>query len=260
MRALILVLFAATASWAEEPCRRTNKSGLVPTARMERIAKELLSHSGIDEPSAMRQENRQATVIKLVLAGRLVEGSPALAKAAHIGAGAEPFHQVILTYGLLEAAQSEAEAAFFTAHEIAHLAGRHSATLLEKIKGWVVDWLAAHPEAPQTTQAEIRAAVQRALADPALKARITGLQKAHEREADQDGLTLMGLSGYSREEAHAAMQSLRQWLACLGYPPDLEEPTHDTLIKRIQTLRLKAAQFEAREKKLQQGEKPPSFE
>lgn len=267
---LLLSTSAYTVAWAanDPNCRTMNKSGLVSPQRLGIISKELLAYSSVDEPSLLKKENRQPTVFKFWVKDRLLGGSPALAGTAGIGLNKAPYHQIILTYGLLEAAQSEAEAAAAVAHEVAHLAHRHGEAVQKMLVDLIIAWLDAHKEAPQSTEVEIAAAIDKALKDPASVKKVTDFKKTLEREADENGLALMTLivdpktkkARYDAEEASRGMESFWHWLACLGFPPHQEDPTHDSLATRIDTLRQRAAQLKGIELHVNNLGKQPVFD
>lgn len=130
-----------------------------------------------------------------------------LANYEEINAFALPGGPVWLHRGTVEAAQNEAQLASVVAHEIAHIANRHSAGQISKSLaaqvglGLLAALLGDEGRSAQLAQLGAAAAAGATMAK---------FSRDDEREADQQGLIYMSRAGYNPRGAVEFMQILRE--------------------------------------------------
>jgi beta-barrel assembly-enhancing protease len=130
-----------------------------------------------------------------------------LANYEEINAFALPGGPVWMHRGTIEAAQNEAQLASVVAHEIAHIANRHSASQISKSLaaqvglGLLSALLGDDGRGAQLAQLGAAAAAGATMAK---------FSRDDEREADQQGLIYMSRAGYNPRGAVEFMQILRE--------------------------------------------------
>jgi len=113
----------------------------------------------------------------------------AVIDSASINAFAAPGGYVMLTRGLYEILDSEAQLAGVLAHEIAHIVRRHHVTVMQKS--------AALSAGSQLAQRDNRAAVINNMIGTGAEVFARGLDKSAEHEADAVGIVLAARAGYN---------------------------------------------------------------
>jgi len=113
----------------------------------------------------------------------------AVIDSASINAFAAPGGYVMLTRGLYDILDSEAQLAGVLAHEIAHIVRRHHVTVMQKS--------AALSAGSQLAQRDNRAAVINNMIGTGAEVFARGLDKSAEHEADAVGVVLAARAGYN---------------------------------------------------------------
>ena len=153
---------------------------------------------------------------------------------------------VAVNTGLVLITRSESELAAVLAHEIAHVAQRHLARMLERSRASSLTTLA-------TVLGAIVLATQNAEAgQAAIAASVAGTQHAalkysreNEMEADRVGMVLLDQAGFDPRAMPAFFERFQEWQRFTSRPPEFLS-THPVTLSRIADSRGRAEQFERR--------------
>ena len=212
-----------------------------PEQRVRVIFQKLLNASGYDGPVYLKKERRNPTELIYTDKYALIEGTPAGAMMARVGQNKKDNALVFVTHGALEFCD-ESKLAFILGHEIAHLANGHPKKAVDYRMSLFDPWYDAAADRVSGLDPKATVALFAKEMDPKLSA----YTKTLEREADVDGISLMGIAGYDQAGAEIAMQDAEQWLRSMN--AFIEDPNHDPLAVRATQLAALRRQMDGAEK------------
>lgn len=135
----------------------------------------------------------------------------AVVNSKDINAFACPGGFIFITTGALKAAKNEDEVAAVLAHEVAHVAGKHSLKAMKKA-AWTGVALATMQEAASTygndVVAQINASFGNAVKDVASMVLKSGFSRDDEKNADEKGLQYMTAAGYDPQSMVSFFQGM----------------------------------------------------
>lgn len=209
-----------------------------PEQRVRDIFQKLLDASGYDGPVFLKKDNRKPTELIYSDKFLMIEGTPAGALMARLGQNKKDNAIIFVTHGALEFCD-EKKLAFILGHEIAHLVNEHPKKLVDYRMSLFEPWY----DAAGDRVAGLDAKASVALFAKETQSKVGAFTKALEREADTDGISLMGLAGYDQAGAEIAMQDAEEWLRAINAFG--EDPTHDPLALRAVQLAALRRQMDA---------------
>lgn len=209
-----------------------------PEQRVREIFKNLLDASGYDGPVFLKKDNRKPTELVYTDKHVMIEGTPAGAMMARLGPNKKDNAVIFVTHGALEFCD-EKKLAFILGHEIAHLVREHPQKAVDYRMSLFEPWYDAAGD--RVAGLDAKAVV--ALFSKEMAPKLNAYTKVLEREADADGISLMGLAGYDQTGAEIAMQDAEHWLRAMNaFGEDL---THDPLALRAVQLAAIRRQMDA---------------
>ena len=153
---------------------------------------------------------------------------------------------IAVNAGLIVITETESELASVLAHEVAHVAQRHIAQMIERSQASSLTTLA-------TIFGAIVLATQNAeVGQAALAASVAGAQHAalqysreNEKEADRVGMVLLDQAGFDPRAMPAFFERFQEWQRFTSKPPEYLS-THPATLSRIADLRGRAEQLTPR--------------
>lgn len=204
--------------------------------RVQDVFDKLLMASGydnkLDEYAHCPDGKRGKTQLIYTEQFHTIEGSPAVAVPACVPPNEKNFSIVAAGYALLEFVHNEHELAFILGHEISHLAEDHGGEKVRKRMEFFDAWYASNEKEVSSLPAE--EVVKRFSENEKIKADLEAHERSLERRADANGLNLMTIGRYDRNQASVSLQRAQDWLWAVGQTaPDL---AHDPLWVRSKQL------------------------
>lgn len=255
-----VLAWAVSRSWAFElPDLSGSSSAVLSTQEEARIGRELMRELRSREPTywddpALAEYLTELTAqVAAGATGSLLPFQAFLLKDWTINAFALPGGYLGFHAGLVALAEDEAELAAVVAHEVAHVAQRHLAQMLEQQQGgmWLVLGsllLAIAAARGGAGGGQLPEAVMAAGQAAAAQQQLT-FSRAFEHDADRVGLELLARAGFDPEGAVRFFSRLLRATRVAeagGFPPYLR--THPLTVERISDLenRIQSVAFRER--------------
>ena len=163
--------------------------------------------------------------------------------APSVNAFAGPGGIIAVNAGLVVITESESELAAVLAHEIAHVAQRHLAQLMERRELASLATLASvfagivlATQNPQAGQAAIAAGAA------GLQQSVLKYSREKEMEADRTGMALLNRAGFDPRAVPAFFERFQEWQRFTSKPPEFLS-THPVTSSRVADTRGRAEQF-----------------